>query len=221
MISAHSAGSSAVLPWTAFNGICSRNTTQWTAGLASTGSCDTDQRPTEAQGLTFTSAAAMSPYALSGPLDLHLFLRSTRPDATLITTLSDVGPDGSSNPVTSGSLVLSQRALTSTACGAVVVNCTQYAAGKPIVPWHPYTKQSQSSLQPGKTYAVDLEVFPTSLVLEKGHRLRVTLTSSDVPHESGTASTTANSLGGEVTILFGGAYRSYIYLESFSSSWVR
>jgi putative CocE/NonD family hydrolase len=207
------AAGSAVLPWTAFNGICSRSTTQWTAGLVNTGSCDTDQRLTEAQGLTFTSPAATGPYTISGPLALHVNLRSTRPDATLIATFSDVAPDGSSNGITAGSLVLSLRQLTTTPCGAVVVNCTVYAAGRPTIPWHPFTKASQTPLQTGTVYGVDLEIFPTSVVIEPGHRIRLTLTSSDVPHESGTLSTTADSAGGPVTILYGGIYDSYLYLE--------
>ena len=212
------AAGSAALPWTAFNGACSRSTTQWTAGTVQAGPCDTDQRPTEAQGVTFTGPAATAPYPLSGPLDLHLDLRSLRPDATVIAAVSDVGPDGSSNPITAGSLVLSMRRLTSTACGAVVVNCTEYAGGKPIIPWHPYTLASQSALEQGRTYQVDLEIFPTSAVIEPGHRLRLTLTTSDVPHEAGTASTDTASAAGAVTILFGPQDPSYLYLETFSGS---
>lgn len=204
---------SALLPWTAGNGVCSRDTTQWTAGLAHVGNCENDQRPTEALGVTFTGPAFSSAYTLSGPLDLHAYIRSQRPDGSLIATVSDVAPDGSSNPITGGSLVLSLRALTSTPCGAVVVNCTEYANGKPIIPWHPYTRASQAPLEPGKTYALDLEIFPTSLVVEPGHRLRLTLTSSDAPHEAGTASTTADSAGNPITILYGGQYGSYLYLE--------
>jgi uncharacterized protein len=211
---------SAALPWTAFNGVCSRSTTQWTAGTASTGGCDTDQRPTEAQGVTFTSPPAKSAYAISGPLDLHLDLRSARPDATVIATLSDVGPDGSSDPITSGSLVLSMRQLATAACGAIVVNCTEYAGGKPLIPWHPYTRASQSSLSSNTVYGIDLEIFPTSAVIEPGHRFRVTLTTSDVPHETGTITTTTDSAGGLVTILFGPRYPSYLYLETFSAGWL-
>jgi uncharacterized protein len=215
-----SAAGSAALPWTAFNGICSRSTTQWTAGIVGTGGCDTDQRPTEAQGVTFTGPAAQSAYAISGPLDLHVDIQSTRPDATLIATMSDVAPDGSSNPVTSGSLVLSMRKLVTTACGAIVVNCTEYANGRPLIPWHPFTLDSQSSLQSGTTYGIDLEVFPTSAVIEPGHRIRLTLTTSDVPHETGTLTTATGSAGGVVTILFGPSHPSYLYLETFTSSWV-
>ena len=150
--------------------------------------------------MTFTGPAVSTAHPPQGPLDLHLDLRSARPDATVIATLSDVAPDGSSNPITSGSLVLSMRELTTTACGAIVVSCTEYADGKPLIPWHPYTLDSQTALTPGVTYGVDLE---SSAVIEPGHRMRVTLTTSDVPHEVATATTNANSAGGVVTVLFG------------------
>jgi putative CocE/NonD family hydrolase len=208
----------AQLPWTAANGLCSRSPEQWTAGEAQTGQCETDERPDEVQAATFTSPAFSSPYAINGPLDLHLFLQSQRPDATLIATVTDVSPSGQSDPVTAGSLVLSLRQLTRRPCGAVVVDCTQYAGGLPIIPWHPYTRQSQSPLEPGTTYAVDLEIFPTSLVIPKGDRLRVSVTTSDAPHESPTLSTEADSAGDVLSLLFGPATPSYLYLESFSPS---
>ncbi len=210
----------ATLPWTAANGTCSRNTEQWTAGLAQVGPCETDERPTEAQAVTFTSPAFTSPaftspYAVSGPIDLHLYLQSQRPDATLIATVTDVSPSGASDAITSGSLVLSLRQLTARACDdGHVVDCTQYAGGLPIIPWHPYTRQSQSALQPGTTYGVDIEIFPTSIVIPAGDRLRVSLTTSDVPHELATLSTNADSAGNVLSLLFGAATPSYLYVES-------
>ena len=51
------AAGAANLPWTATNGLCSRNTVQWTAGLAKNGSCETDESPNEYQAATFTSTS--------------------------------------------------------------------------------------------------------------------------------------------------------------------
>jgi putative CocE/NonD family hydrolase len=212
------AAGSTPLPWTAASGLCSRNTEQWTAGLVTPGSCETDERPNELQAATFTSAPFASPYAVSGPIDLHLYVQSLRPDAGLIATVTDVSPSGASDPITSGTLVLSLRQLTTTPCGAVVVGCTEYANGLPIIPWHPYTRASQSPLESGATYAVDVEIFPTSIVIPAGDQLRVSLTTSDVPHEAPTLSTEADSAGNVVTILYGPQTPSYLYLETFSNS---
>ena len=209
----------AMLPWTAGNGICSRSTKQWTAGEAADGSCETDERPTEAAAATFTSPAFTAPYAINGPIDLHLNLESLRADSTVIATVTDVSPSGASDPITSGSLVLSLRQLTATRCRTIVLGCTEYADGLPIIPWHPYTLGSQAPMQPGTTYAVDVEIFPTSLVIPAGDRLRISLTTSDVPHESPTLSTTADSAGNVLTLLFGPQTPSYVYLETFSAPW--
>ena len=216
------AAGSTALPWTPVAGTCSRNTTQWSAGLISTGSCDSDESPGETQAATFTSAPFTSDYAVNGPLDLHLYVQSMRPDASLIANVTDVSPSGASYPITSGSLVLSLRQLTTRACGAVVVDCTQYANGRPIVPWHPYTRASQAPLDTsqGAVNTVDLEIFPTSVVIPAGHRLRVALFTADVPHEAPTLSTQADSAGNVLTILSGGNYPSYLYLETFRANFV-
>ena len=214
---------SATVPYTVFNGACSRSADQWTAGLTSQvfgtqGSpCDNENRQNEAQGTaTFTTAPATSATRLSGPVEATLFLSSTRPDATLIATLTDVAPDGSSNPITAGSLMASQRALTTARCGAIVQDCSLYAGSRPSIPWHPFTKSSQQPLTPGQVYEVELEIFPTSAVLRPGHSLRLVLSSSDVPHEAANAPAALNQAGAATTYYFGGDRPSSIYVGTGS-----
>jgi len=211
--SAPAASGSALMPLQPANGTCSRATTQWTAGTV-TGPCADDNRLTDAQGLTFTSAPAAAALTISGPLDARLFVSSTRPDATVIATVTDLAPDGSSRSITAGSLVLSLRALTAQACGRVVLDCTAYAGPLPAEPWHPYSRASQSALQPGRVYEVDVEVFPTSAQVAPGHRLRLTLTGSDVPHESGTLSTQVDSAGAALSFWWGPGRPSALYVGS-------
>lgn len=207
------AAGSRVVPFHPANGACSRSTVQWTAGLAGAGTpCENDNRLTDAQGLSFTSAPAMTPLSFSGPIGAHLFVSSTRPDATIIATVEDVAPDGPSSQITAGSLIASQRALTTQPCGRVLLNCSIYAAGQPVQPWHAYTRASQQPLQPGQTYDIWVEVFPSSAVIEPGHSLRVTLTGSDVPHEGSSLSTQTDSLGAFLTFSFGGSTPSAVYV---------
>lgn len=207
------AAGSRVLPYHPANGTCSRSTVQWTADLVGGGTpCENDNRLTDAQGLTFTSAPATRPLAFSGPISARLFVSSTRPDATVIATVEDLAPDGSSSQITAGSLIASQRALTTRPCGRILLDCTVYAAGKPVEPWHPYSRASQQPIQPGTVYELWVEVFPTSAVIEPGHSLRVTLTGSDAPHEGTSLSTTADSVGAFLTFQFGGTMPSSVYL---------
>jgi len=51
--------------------------------------------------------------------------------------------------------------------------------------------------------------------------MRLTLTTSDASHEVGTATTTASSAGGVVTILSGPAHPSYLHLQTFAATWVK
>ena len=66
----------------------------------------------------------------------------------------------------------------------------------------------------------DVEVFPTSIVIPAGDRLRVSLTTSDAPHEAPTLPTHVDSAGSVLRVLFGPATPSYLYLETFSAGWV-
>ncbi len=206
-----SAGSASV-PWQPLTGACSRSTTQWTAGIVAAGSCPSDDTSAQVTGLTFTSQPFSRTYALSGPILADLWISSTRPDTTLSVTVGDVQPDGTVSRVTAGSLVASLRALVTTPCGAKVMDCTVYAQGHvPVVPWHPYTRASQTPLTTSPT-EVMVEVFPTSLALEPGHRLRIALTTGDFPHQGPNLSTLANSVGGVTTVYFDPAHRSRVYL---------
>src|SRR5213594_5108519 len=204
------------LPWIPLDGTCSRSTTQWTAGLVSgIATCENDSRPSELLATTFTTPPFTAPYAISGPIDATIWISSTAADTQVIATLSDVAPDGASSQITAGTLVASLRALTATACGAVVADCSLYANGQLIEPWHPYTHASQSALTPGVPTRLEIEIFPTSAVIEPGHSLRLTIATGDFPHETSTLSTETSSLGVD-TLYLGAGYQSSIYLGTVS-----
>ncbi|HEV3231301.1 MAG TPA: CocE/NonD family hydrolase, partial [Candidatus Dormibacteraeota bacterium] len=199
------------LPWQPLTGACSRSAAQWTAGIVVAGSCPDDDTSAQVTGLTFTSAAFTQPYTVAGPIMADLWISSDRSDTTIVTTVDDVAPDGTVFRVTAGSLVASLRQVVSTPCGAKVMDCSVYAGGVPVVPWHPYTLASQAPLTADPT-EIQVEVFPTSLVLEPGHRLRLGLTTGDLPHQGPNLSTLANSIGGVTTVYFDPAHPSRIYL---------
>jgi putative CocE/NonD family hydrolase len=206
-------------------GECSRSTSQWTAGLPEEvpvpDPCANDSVLTEAQGLTFTSPVFKAPYTISGPIEADLYMSSTAADSSLVATISDVSPgaDGAepaASDVTAGTLLASLRQVTRTQCGSIVLDCSVYLDGQSIEPWHPYTQQSQQPLSPGAVYELQVEIFPTSATFEPGHQLRLTITTSDLPHETETASTTASSAGVD-TFYFGPSHPSSIYLGTTGS----
>lgn len=219
-----------LLPTVTATGTCSRSTWQWTMGLPTEVTepfpvCEDNSSLSQVQGLTFTSAPMAHPYTMMGPIEADIFMSSTARDSTVIATLSDVSSSGASD-ITAGTLVASMRAVTSTPCqprtdpltglrDEVVVDCTQYLDGQSINPWHPYTEASQVPLTPGRVTELRIEVFPTHATIEPGQRLRLTITTSDVPHELQTVSTTTNALGID-TFYVGGDTPSSVYLGTLT-----
>ena len=204
-------GGSAQVPWQPVTGACSKSTAQWTAGIVAVSNCENDDTYAQISGLTFTSPVFTTAYTISGPIVADLWISSTRPDTTLTATVGDVQTDGSVARITAGSLVGSFADMAQTRCGAKVMDCTVYSHGVPVIPWHPYTRASQVALTSSPT-EVRIEVFPTNAVIEPGHRLRIAITTADLPHQGPNTSTLANSAGGVTTVYFDATHPSRVFL---------
>ena len=72
--------------------------------------------------------------------------------------------------------------------------------GRPLQPYHPYTRASATPVEPGKLTRYDIEVFPTFAQIAKGHSLRLTVTSSDTPHLLPIAQQAGDLAGGTYAI---------------------
>ena len=197
-------GGSDPMPGTTVNGLCTRGITQWSVSLVPPGQpCTSDHRSAEATSLTYTTTALKKPLHVSGPLSLTLRGSTTAHDAMWIATVSDVQPDGRSEELTSGWLMQSRRALNTAR--------TKYAPnGDPVVPYHPFTKASVLPVKPGATDRMAIEIYNTDAVLKRGHRLRVTLSSGEIPHLAGPAGAILNSAGGTSTVHRGRGAQSWL-----------
>jgi putative CocE/NonD family hydrolase len=193
---------------------CGRSLEQWGAGAGAlafeTGDlppdpCTTDDRGFESSpgALTYTTAPLSHPMLLAGPIDATIFATSTRPDVELVATIEDVLPGGRAAPLTSGALLGSFRALDP--------RLSWYGAdGRLIAPYHPFTKASAEPVPVGKVVRYDIEIFPTTAWLAAGDRLRLTLTTSDIPHLLASPRQAANLAGGVYRIERSRAYASYL-----------
>jgi len=205
-----SAGADQV-PLGSVNGVCSRSTTQWTAGLVLAGTpCETDNRLSEATALTYTTATLPADLQVTGPLTATIWATLDRPDATFVALVSDVAPDGTSSQVTGGWLNASHRALDPAR--------TLTADGQTIVPYHPFTKEAQQPAPTGKAAEYQIEVFPTSQVFKTGHRLRLTIATGELPHITAPAPVAASELGGTATILHDAAHPSRLLVPVVGTS---
>jgi putative CocE/NonD family hydrolase len=188
------------MPANQLAGLCTRSTTQWTAGLdqliAPGQPCTEHNELNEAGALTYTTAPLRRALHLSGPLALSLSGSTTAKDTTWVVTVSDVSPSGQSIQLTAGWLVQSRRALDR-------ARSTYGPRGELIAPFHPFTKASLLPVRSGHTDRMAIEIFNTDAVMAKGHRLRVTITSGDVPHMMVPAPDAINSVGAVNSVHFG------------------
>ena len=117
-------------------------------------------------GISFSTAPLSEDTEITGPLALRLWVSSTAPDMDLFVTLRNVGPDGEDvwgigsggEPVAvaKGWLRASHRKLDE----------------EKSLPYRPYhTHDREELLRPGQVVPVDVEIWPTSMVFEAGHRL--------------------------------------------------
>ena len=114
-----------------------------------------DQRKVEkrADVLLFSTNELTEPVEVTGRITAKLYISSDCPDTDFTVKLCDVYPDGRSMLVTDG--ILRAR----------------------------YHKsfEKESFLEPGHVYELTVDLWSTSLVFNKGHRIRVAVSSSNSP----------------------------------------
>jgi uncharacterized protein len=120
--------------------------------------------------------------------------------------VKDVGPDGKVTELTSGWLAGSFR--------AVDGSRSRYVGGRLLQPWHPFTSGSVLPVHPGEPVELPVEVLPTRAALKPGHRLEITVSGGDFPHQLPPLPQFTRSLVGRVEVLTDQAHRSYVELPA-------
>lgn len=184
------AGSSQILP-IPVAGLCSRSTSQWTAGvlnlIGAWEACNQNAALNDATGVVFETAPLTSDLSILGPINARLYTSSTTGDGMLSVSVSRVTPDGVVDRLTGGWQVISLAELDESK--SVTLD------GEIIQPWHPFTAESRRVLDPGEVVPVDVEVFPTGAVVNEGERLRISVQSFDTPHLLSPLTNLAGQLG--------------------------
>ena len=109
-----------------------------------------DQRPADALGLVYDSAALTGELAILGLPQVRLHAAATAPLADWIVRLSDVAPSGEVTLVT----------------GAGIDGAQRESAARP------------AALTPNKMYAIDVPLHFTSWVFPPGHRIRIAVSNA-------------------------------------------
>jgi predicted acyl esterase len=126
------------------------------------------------EGLTFMGAPLERETEITGPSAAKLFVSSSTPDADLFLVLRAFDPEGDElvfqgaidphTPLAQGWLRASHRKL-------------DPELSEPYRPYHAHDEKQP--LTPGEVYELDVEIWPTSIVLPAGHRLALTVRGKD------------------------------------------
>ena len=129
---------------------------------------------TNGDGVTFLSAPMAADLEITGPVAAKLWLSSDSIDADVFVALRVIDPAGKEvtfigsndprTPVGLGWLRASQRK-----CDPV--------ESRPYRPWH--THDEAQPLTPGETVELDVEIWPTSIVVPVGYRIAFTVRGKD------------------------------------------
>jgi hypothetical protein len=138
------------------------------------------------EGLTFSTPPLTTETEVAGPVALKLFIASSTADADIFAVLRIFDPEGREvvfqgaldphTPIGQGWLRASQRKLDPT-------------RSLPYRPYHAHDEKQP--LTPGDVYELDLEVWPTGIVVPPGYRIALTLLGRDYEYE-GEAATLSN-----------------------------
>jgi hypothetical protein len=114
-----------------------------------------DQRSTEnrSEVLIFTTPALEQPLEVIGKVTVNLWVSSSAKDTDFMAKLTDVYPDGRSMLVCDGALRTRHR----------------------------YSLRQEVFMTPDSVYPCEIDLWSTAMVFNRGHRIRVAITSSNAP----------------------------------------
>jgi hypothetical protein len=198
-------------------GICTQSTAQWTAGIGAAIPCTNDGVDHEDGAARYVTKPLTRKLDLSGPILADLWVTTTAADAVVTVRVKDIAPDGEVTELTSGWLAGSMRAVDPSRSRYVSVRRGHAHAGKAralLQPWHPFTAASALPVKAGEPIELPVEIFPTRAAIRPGHRLAITVTGGDFPHQLPSLPRTAASLAGQVSVLTEPGHRSYVELPA-------
>jgi len=184
--------------------ICDRSADQWAMGMLTAVTdqlalptpvpCFEDDRlgQTGPTALTYTTPALGHARTLAGPISATIYASASTTETEWVVNVEDVAPDGTSKPLTQGALLGSLR--------AVDASRTWRVDGRVVMPYHPYTRLSAVPVRKGAVTRYDIEIFPTYSTIAAGHRIRITVNTTDFPHLMPTPTAIAKLLGGTYEI---------------------
>lgn len=128
----------------------------------------------QSDGLTFTTGPLAEETEITGPAAARLYVSSTTPDADLFVTVRVLDPGGKDVTFVSG---LDTAGVVGMGWLRASHRAVDAERSLPYRPWHPH--DHIDPLTPGETVPLDVEIWPTSVIIPAGYRLAVTIQGRD------------------------------------------
>lgn len=161
--------------------------TDWTRLHLRTDSETLEQEPSTGEpvvfdaagpGVTFSTPPVEEQTEITGPMAAKLFISSSTTDADLFLTIRVFDPDGEDVTFVSG---LDPRGVPAFGYLRASQRKLDEERSLPYRPYHPH--DDEQPLTPGQVVELDVEIWPTSLVLPAGYRLALTIQGRDFEFE--------------------------------------
>ena len=143
--------------------------TRWDTGVGGGDVVYPNRAEADRKLLAYTSAPLEADTEITGTPILTVDMSSTTADGALHAYLEDVSPEGRVTYVDEGMLRLIHRK-------EVDPNTLPYL---PLGPAHSFLRKDAEPLVPGEPTTIRFSLFATSIVLRKGHRIRVAFAGAD------------------------------------------
>ncbi|WP_245585137.1 CocE/NonD family hydrolase [Solimonas flava] len=193
-------------------GLCSISTSQWTAGILGylPLPCFENSNTAETLSVKYETPPMAEDYYLNGPIQADIWMSTSALDAGLSVRVDDVDENGIAKSLSNGIQTASLR--------AVDASRSRTLDGQMIQPWHPYTQDSVQDVGSGNAVLVPVEIFATSALIAKGHKLRVAVGASDLPQGVPPIPTLLQSLVGALTLYSDAEHPSSVVLPVVPAS---
>ena len=181
------------------------------------------------EGITFLSAPMSAETEITGPSALKLFISSSTSDADIFTVLRVFSADMKE-------IVFMGAIDPHTPIGQGWLRASHRKLDKELSrDWRPYHTHDEAwPLKPGEIVDLDIEIWPTSIVVPEGYRIAVTVRGKDYEYGGGSGGKLSNFknelkgcgpflhddprdrppeiFGGKTTLHFGRAHQPYLLL---------
>jgi len=158
-------------------------------------------------GISLVTPPLEADTEVTGPVAAQLYVSSTSEDMDIFITIRNIDPDGKDVFETG-----QQGGLVPVAKGWLRVSHRELDPDLTL-PYRPYHKHVQRLwLTPGEIVKVDVEIWPTSMVFKKGHRIRLDIQPRDGVGSAPYTHYSADYNVGENTIYSGGDKEAFVLL---------